>query len=84
VFFTQHIAEIVRIELWAGQFFVACPNLMAKVGVRRRGEPEVDSSGVFGEWKDQASFGDEGGLRGGAIHPAIDGTLPRDNIGGSR
>jgi hypothetical protein len=24
VFFTQHIAEIVPIELWAGQFFVAC------------------------------------------------------------
>jgi hypothetical protein len=58
VFFTQHIAEIVRIELWAGQFFIACGNLTVKVSVRRRGQPQVDSSGVFGEWKDQTSFGD--------------------------
>jgi hypothetical protein len=58
VFFTQHIPEIVRIRLWAGQFFVACRNSLVKVSVRRRGEPEVDSSGVFGEWKDQTGFGD--------------------------
>ena len=58
VFFTQHIPEIVRMELWAGQFFVACRNPLVKVSVRRRGEPQVDSSGVFGEWKDQTSFGD--------------------------
>ena len=58
VFFTQHIPEIVRIQLWAGQFFVACRNSLVKVSVRRRGEPQVDSTGVFGEWKGQASFGD--------------------------
>ena len=58
VFFTQHIAEIVRIALWVGQFFVARRNPLVKVSVRRRGEPQVDSSGVFGEWKDQTSFGD--------------------------
>jgi hypothetical protein len=57
VFFTQHISEIVRIELWAGQFFVACQNTLVKVSVRRRGEPQVDSPGVFGEWN-QAGFGD--------------------------
>ena len=58
VFFTQHIPEIVRIELWAGQFFVASRNPLVKVSVRRRGEPQVDSPGVFGEWKDQTGFGD--------------------------
>ena len=77
--FTQHIPEIVGSDLWAGQFFIARRNPLIKVIVRRRGKPQVDSSGVFGEWKDRASFGDEGGLRGGAVHPAIDGTLPRDN-----
>jgi hypothetical protein len=84
VFFTQHIPEIVRIELWAGQFFVACRNPIVKVSVRRRGEPQVDSSGVFGEWKDQTSFGD---LRGPS---GVQFTRPRRNppmgqqIGGSR
>jgi len=58
VLFTQHIPGIVRTELWAGQFFVACGNPLVKVSVGRRGEPHVDSSGVFGEWKDQTSFGD--------------------------
>jgi hypothetical protein len=58
VFFTQHIPEIVRISLWARQFFVACRNSSVKVSLRRRGEPEVDSSGAFGEWKDQTGFGD--------------------------
>ena len=60
MFFTQHLAEIVQFGLWAGQFFIACGNLFDKVIVRQRGEPKVDSSGVFGEWKDQAI----GGLRG--------------------
>jgi hypothetical protein len=60
VFFTQHPAEIVRSGLWARWFFVACRNLFGKVIVRRRGEPKVDSSGVFGEWKPD----DFGGLRG--------------------
>jgi len=50
VLFTQHIPEIVRMALWAGQFFVACRNPLVKVSVRRRGEPQVDSSSVFGEW----------------------------------
>jgi hypothetical protein len=49
VFFTQHIPEIVRMALWAEQFFVACRNPLVKVSVRLRGEPQVDSSGVFGE-----------------------------------
>jgi len=39
VFFTQHIAEIVQSDLWAGQFFIACRNSSDKVFVRRRGEP---------------------------------------------
>jgi hypothetical protein len=64
VFFTQHIPEIVGRRLWAGHFFIACGNPSDNVSVRRRGEPQVDSSGVFGEWKDRALFGDEGGLRG--------------------
>ena len=58
VFFAQHLTEIVRIGLWAGQFFVACLTLSVNVTVRQRGEPQVDSSGVFGEWKYQTSFGD--------------------------
>jgi hypothetical protein len=37
VFFTQHLAEIVRFGLWAGRFLIACGNLFDKVGVRRRG-----------------------------------------------
>jgi len=58
VFFTQHIPEIARIALWEGRLFVACRKPSVKVSVRRRGEPQVDSSGGFGEWKDQTSFGD--------------------------
>jgi hypothetical protein len=64
VFFTQHLAEIVRFGLWAGQFLIACGNLFDKVSVRRRGEPKVDSFGVFGEWKDRTFLGDLGDLRG--------------------
>jgi hypothetical protein len=64
VFFAQHLAEIVQMGLWAGQFFVARRNASVNVTVRRRGEPQVDSSGVFGEWKDQTSFWGLGGLRG--------------------
>ena len=83
VFFTQHIPEIVRMEPWGGQFFVACGNPLVKVSVRRRGEPQVDSSGVFGEWKDQTSFGDEGEPSGGCNPP---GHRPSHGkqIGGSR
>src|SRR5215813_12690954 len=85
VFFTQHIPEIVRMELWAGQFLVAHRNSSVNVTVRRRGEPQVDSSGVFGEWKDPDEFWGLRGPSGGAIHPAIDGTLPHGTtIGGSR
>jgi hypothetical protein len=80
VFFAQHLAEIVQFDLWAGQFFVARRNPSVNVTVRRKGEPQVDSSGVFGEWKGRTGFGGlKGGLQGGAIHPAIDGTLPQDN-----
>ena len=61
VFFAQHLAEIVQMGLWAGQFFVARRNASVNVTVRQRGKPQVDSSGVFGEWKDQTSFW---GLRG--------------------
>jgi len=50
VLFTQHIPDIVLMELWGEPFFVACRNTSVKVSVRRRGEPQVDSSGVFGEW----------------------------------
>ena len=49
VFFTQHTSKIVRMELWAGHFFIACRNPLVKVSVRQRGEPQVDSPGVFGE-----------------------------------
>ena len=85
MFFTQHIPEIVRRALWDGQFFIACRNPSDNVSVRRGGKPQVDSSGVFGEWKDQTGFGDEGGLQGVQFHPAIDGTLPHGTtIGGSR
>src|SRR5215471_17276008 len=76
VFFTQHISEIVRIELWAGQFFVACRNPLVKVIIRRRGEPQVDSSGVFRGVEGSDEFWGLRGPSGGAIHPAIDGTLP--------
>ena len=84
MFFTQHIPEIVQRGLWGRHFFIAYRNLSDNVSVRRRGEPQVDSSGVFGEWKDQTSFGD---LRGPS---GVQFTRPRRNppmgqqIGGSR
>ena len=64
MFFTQHIPEIVRRALWDGQFFIACRNPSDNVSVRRGGEPQVDSSGVFGEWKGRAVLGTKGAFEG--------------------
>jgi hypothetical protein len=63
VLFAQHLSEIVRLGMWAGRFFVAARNPSVNVTVRRRGEPQVDSSGVFGEWKDRTVWGRRGPSR---------------------
>src|SRR5215469_1790402 len=65
VFFTQHIPEIVRIALWAGQFFVACGNPLAKVSMRRRGGNPKSIRLVFsGSGKTRRVLGTKGAFRG--------------------
>jgi hypothetical protein len=66
-----------------GQFPIACLNSSVNVLMRRRGEPQVDLSGVFGKWKDRRF----GGLKGtfqGALHPAEMEPSQGQTFGGSK
>lgn len=64
MFFTQHPPEIVGRRLWAGQFFIARRNSSVNVTVRRRGEPQVDSSGAFGSEGIGRVLGTKGAFKG--------------------